>query len=290
VSESSHILKCALLGSQIEHSLSPAIHHALFPLIKDRTGSGFSSIQYEPIACPSREYAIRWVDEARRFGFHGANVTHPYKALAVEFAESPSALARTIRSANTLTFEDEIRADSTDGQGFLNALRRRSSETFAGYDLIVLGAGGAARAVLWALNDFRFESRTVAVRDSARADLISSLCPSARIVKISGVHRRANPCFVVQATPVGLDRTSNILPDFEWRSQDVAYDLLYRPIETAFLANAGPAGAVTIDGLGMLIEQAALSQMIWMTGESAARSPLTDDEFFSLWERFATEE
>jgi shikimate dehydrogenase len=70
----------------------------------------------------------------------------------------------------------------------------------------------------------------------------------------------------------------------------VAYDLLYLPIETAFLADAGRAGAVTIDGLGMLIEQAALSQMIWMTGESAARSPLTDDEFFSLWERFATEE
>lgn len=289
MSASSPILKCALIGSEIGHSLSPNLHRALFPLIRFRTGYKFSEILYEAISCESREEAIKWIDEAYHFGFHGANVTHPYKTLAVEFSEKPSMLARTIRSANTLTFDRSIQADSTDGQGFINALRRRSKETFEGFDLIILGAGGAARAVLWALKGYLLATRTVAVRDLDRAAVVASMLPSMRIVRLTEIRRSNNPCFVIQATPVGLDGASNPLADFEWRPGDVAYDLLYRPIETPFLAEARRAGAVTIDGLGMLIEQAALSQTLWMTGQSATVSLLTDSEFFSLWTQFATQ-
>jgi shikimate dehydrogenase len=222
------------------------------------------------------------VAEMRSGGYTGANITYPYKQIAAEALARPSKLVRKIHSANTLRFGPQIVADSTDGAGFLHALRRKSTETFAGYDLVLIGAGGAARAILWQLRELPFASITVASRTTENARRAASLVKDARAIGIDRVTRGSNPALVVQATPVGQESTENILSSYEWRATDVAVDLVYRPIETAFVKSAKSARATTIDGLGMLIEQAALSQMIWLTGTVPTHSPLSERQFHLL--------
>lgn len=287
LSASLPILKAALIGRSLGHSISPALHQALFPLLREHSSGEFTSIEYDLIECATAPDMFASVADKRRTGYIGANITYPYKHVAAEAMARPSKLVRKIRSGNTLYFSTLIQADSTDGAGFLSALRRRTTEQFAGFDLIILGAGGAARAVLWQLRELPFASITVAARDSDKAQKAAATVANTHSTTIESLQRSKNPALVLQATPVGQENSDNIVPDFVWRKEDVAIDLVYRPIQTSFLSAAKSAGATTIDGLGMLIEQAALSQMIWLTGSMPAHSPLTDRQFHAVWDELA---
>ena len=289
MSGSSPILKAALLGRSLGHSISPALHQALFPLLREHTQSDYTGIEYEAIECETAPDMFGWVAAARKAGYTGANVTYPYKQIAAEALARPSKLVRKIHSANVLRFGTLLHSESSDGAGFLTALRRKTSETFAGFDLIVIGAGGAARAILWQLRELPFASIAVAARDAERATVLKRMVPATNITTIDGLARGQNPALVIQATPVGQESDDNIVPSFEWRKSDIAADLVYRPLQTAFLTAAKSAGATAIDGLGMLIEQAAYSQMVWLTGMLPEHSPLTDRQFHALWEQFSTE-
>jgi shikimate dehydrogenase len=281
------ILKAALLGRTLGHTISPALHQALFPILLPHTPGEFSEIHYDAVECASQAEMFAWIAEARRQGYRGANVTYPYKPVIAEAIARPSKLARKICSANTLLFSSQIHSDSTDGAGFLTALRRRTSETFAGFDLIVIGAGGAARAILWQLREFPFATITIASRDVERAKTSSNLIAGMKFIPLEAVHRGPNPVMVIQATPVGQQSSDDPIGGFGWRAGDVAADLVYSPLDTAFLVAARSAGAATIDGLGMMIEQAALSQMYWLTGSIPQHSPLTHKQFQDLWDMFS---
>jgi shikimate dehydrogenase len=193
-------------------------------------------------------------------GFRGANVTIPHKLPALALADSASDAARAIGAANTLTFSgDGIEADNTDAGGFLAAV----GEPLAGTRALVLGAGGGARAVIWALADAGAADVAVWNRTPERARRLADEL-GARAVE------RPEPAdIVVNATSVGLrvEDSLDALPLSEIDAPRLACDLVYRGgAETPFVHWASRACARAIDGIEVLVQQGALSFRRW-TGQ-----------------------
>lgn len=184
-------------------------------------------------------------------GYGGANVTVPHKLAALALADSSTSTAQAIGAANTLTFGDGISADNTDAGGFLAAL----DEPVEGRTALVLGAGGAARAIVWALVDAGAAEVSVWNRTPERAEELAAAF-GARAVQ------RPEPAeIVVNATSVGLHEGS--LPLDELDAPATAVELVYGSRETPFTAWATERGARMVDGLEILVHQGALSFIRW---------------------------
>jgi shikimate dehydrogenase len=196
-------------------------------------------------------------------GYRGANVTIPHKPAALAVAATATAAARAVGAANTLTFEPggAIEAHNTDAGGFLAAL----GEDPRGARALVLGAGGAARAVVWALVDAGAADVSIWNRTHARARELAGAF-GARAVE------RAEPAeIVVNTTSVGLHPGDDVaqLPLADLDPPRVACDLVYRAGgRTPFAAWGEAAGARVVDGLEVLVRQGALSLTHW-TGREA---------------------
>jgi shikimate dehydrogenase len=197
-------------------------------------------------------------------GFAGANVTVPHKGAALAAADTLSETAREIGAANTLSFADgEIRADNTDAGGFLAALPASP----AGERALVLGAGGAARALVWALG-----------REGAQVDVWNRTeLRSRNLCEELGGTPVATPDpagyrLLVNSTAVGLhgeDPFAELpLEPSAFRPGQVVVDMVYGGEPTALLRAAAAAGAETVDGIEVLVHQGALSFEIW-TGRRA---------------------
>jgi shikimate dehydrogenase len=195
-------------------------------------------------------------------GFRGANVTIPHKPAALALADDTSDVARAIGAANTLTFAGgRIAADNTDAGGFLAAL----GEPPDGMRALVLGAGGAARAVVWALAEHGAADVAIWNRTPARASELAGAF-GARAVE------RPEPAdLVVNTTSVGLDPDDDLdaLPLDALDDAAVVCDLVYRAGGLTPFAEWGTrAGARVVDGLEVLVRQGALSFELW-TGRDA---------------------
>lgn len=243
-----------VLGSPVAHSRSPAMMGAAFAEL----GLDW---RYQRLPVPPElfEETVRALPGS---GFRGANVTIPHKVAAVDVADDVTPTAYAIGAANTLTFAGgRIAADNTDAGGFLAAL----GEPPAGMRALVLGAGGAARAVVWALVDAGAADVAVWNRTAARArELAESL--GARAVA------RPEPAdLVVNATSVGLDPGDGLeeLPLGGLDGAAIACDLVYRPGGlTPFAEWGSRAGARAVDGLEILVRQGAIAFEAW-TGQMA---------------------
>lgn len=198
-------------------------------------------------------------------GFAGANVTVPHKGAALAVADEMSATAREIGAANTLTFAaGAIRADNTDAEGLLRAL----PDSPRGRRALVLGAGGAARAVVWAL-----------VREGAEVDVWNRTeLRSRRLCEELGgrpvdAPAQADYQLIVNSTAVGMGgedpfealplSTTGFVPG------QVVVDMVYGGERTALLAAAAAGGAAVVDGIEVLVRQGALSFEIWTGREPA---------------------
>jgi shikimate dehydrogenase len=261
----------ALLGYPVEHSRSPAMHGAAFRAL----GMDWS---YEAIAVEPERFdaAVRSLVER---GYAGANVTIPHKLRALEVADSASEVARAAGAANTLVFSSgRIAADNTDAAGFLAALRERAEpEAPEGMRALVLGAGGAARAVVYALLGAGATGVSVWNRHPERAlALVDELAGLA-----VGENLRAVPepdagaaDLIVNATSVGMAPPGAGEPnpeDFkELRlsadaldDRQVIVDLAYRDGVTALVREARARGMRCVDGLDVLVHQGAVSFGLW---------------------------
>ena len=250
----------AVIGSPVRHSLSPALHNAAF------AAAGVDWVYTAFEVAPGQAGAA--LAAMRALGLGGLSVTMPHKddiAAAVDVL-SPSAAA--LRTANTVVrgADGRLEGHSTDGEGFVASLREAGVDP-SGAAVAVLGAGGAARSVVDALARAGAASVAVVNRTPAKAAVAAALAGSAGVV--GAREHVAAADIVVNATSVGMgvvDGAVDALPvdPALLHAGQVVADLVYHPLDTALLVAARAAGATTVDGLGMLVHQAALQQQLWL--------------------------
>lgn len=245
--------RLAVLGHPVGHSRSPAIHNAALSALGIGEEWSYEAIDVKPDAFEARVRAMPGE------GFAGANVTVPHKGSALALADELSETAREIGAANTLVFADgEIRAENTDAGGLLNALPDSPGDKRA----LVLGAGGAARAVVWALLR---EGAEVAVWN--RTELRSrNLCEELGGEPVAAPDQSAYDV-IVNSTAVGLRGEDPFvelpLDPTRFVPGQTVVDMVYGREPTALLRAAEAAGASIVDGLEILVQQGALSLEIW---------------------------
>jgi shikimate dehydrogenase len=250
----------ALIGSPVEHSLSPVIHQAGF----DAAGVDWVYAAFDVAAGRAAEALAAM----RVLGIAGLSVTMPHKHEVAAAVDRLDPAAAALRSVNTVGWDgDALIGSSTDGAGFVASL------TEVGIDVsdarvAVLGAGGAARSVIDALGRAGAASIGVVNRTSERAESASQLADVAFVGTRDDVARAD---LVVNASSVGMGIDPAAATDADLPCEiellgptQIVADLVYHPIRTAWLFRAEHAGARTVDGLGMLVHQAALQQRAWL--------------------------
>lgn len=214
-------------------------------------------------------------------GYVGGNVTLPHKEAAFRSATESTEVARRLQAANTLWLEDGKRhADNTDVHAFAANLDERAPEWRNGKSALVIGAGGASRAVLLALIDAGFEKIALLNRTPARAEELTR--HFGRPVEAGGLDHLADALaeadLIVNATSAGLhDEAGLVVPWHAARKSAVATDLVYVPLVTPFLAGAHEQCLTVVDGLGMLLHQAVPGFELWF-----GVRPTVDDELRAL--------
>ncbi len=254
-----------VIGDPVGHSLSPLLHNAAF----DALGLDWVSAAF-PVAAGRVADALTGM---RALGIRGLSVTMPHKHDAAVLVDESTTVADRLGVVNciTLTGAGRLVGDSTDGAGFLQSLQRGAGFDTAGRRCLVVGAGGAARAVILALAEAGAGEVVVVNRTPTRAEEAARLAGGCGRVGTGADVAQAE--LIVQATSVGMggvgsDGTSMpIDPTVLHRGQLVA-DLVYHPLVTPLLAAARERGADTVGGLGMLVHQAALAVERW-TGRDA---------------------
>jgi shikimate dehydrogenase len=250
----------ALIGSPVEHSLSPVIHQAAF----DAAGVDWAYAAFD--VAPGR--AADAIDAMRVLGIAGLSVTMPHKHDVAAAVDRLDPAATALHSVNTVSWDgDDLVGSSTDGAGFVASLAEVGVDV-DGARVAVLGAGGAARSVIDALGRAGAAAISVINRTTERAESASLLAAVGSVGTADDVTRAD---LVVNASSVGMGvdpaaATDDDLPcdpRLLAPSQIVA-DLVYHPLRTAWLVRAEQIGARTIDGLGMLVHQAALQQQAWL--------------------------
>lgn len=246
--------RACVIGWPIEHSRSPLIHGYWLK----RYGIDGS---YEKIAVEPKDLAA-FLANLGANGFAGCNVTVPHKEAALAVAAERQTSAKRIGAANTLWLENSrLHADNTDSYGFMTNLK----ESAAGWQrrdapVSILGAGGAARAVLHGFLEAGVGEVRVFNRSKSRAEALAQHFSNR--VKVYDWDTRSNAsrdsAVLVNTTSAGMKGESSLAMDFKgFHSECVVADIVYVPLETSFLTQARAAGLRTVDGLGMLLHQAA---------------------------------
>lgn len=244
--------KAFVIGWPIKHSRSPLIHR--FWLKRYGIDGDYvrEAVEPEAIAAFLQNFGAR--------GFVGGNVTLPHKEAAFRACAVRTPVAQRLEAANTLWLEaGKLCGDNTDVYGFAANLDERAPEWRSGGTALVIGAGGASRAVLQALIDASFKSVVVLNRTIARAEMLARQFGAP--VSAGGlgelVDALPNADLIVNATSAGLhDEARLFLPWASAKKTAIAADLIYVPLVTPFLADASKAGLKAVDGLGMLLHQA----------------------------------
>jgi shikimate dehydrogenase len=245
----------AVIGSPIAHSRSPALYGYW---LKRYGIKGF----YIPMDVAQADLATV-LRTLPKMGFVGANVTIPHKEAILQIADVISDRAALIGAANTLIFrkDGKIQADNTDGAGFIANLRQNAPYWApSSGPAAVFGAGGAARAVIAALIEVGVPEIRLANRTRARADALRSDF-GAKVHVHEWVQADAmidGAATVVNTTSLGMTgKPDLVLPLGSLSPQALVTDLVYTPLKTQFLIEAEERGATVVDGLGMLLHQAA---------------------------------
>jgi shikimate dehydrogenase len=258
-----------VIGDPVGHSLSPAIHNAAF------AATGIDAVFVAlPVTADGLPVAVAG---ARALDLLGLSVTMPHKAAIAQHLDDRRHEAEVLDAVNCVVRDgDRLVGANTDGPGFVDALTAASVD-LVGTRVLVLGAGGAARAVIHALAGAGVAEIGVANRSAERAQ--AAVLLGGRDARIVDAADAPDFDVVVNATSVGMGEpaAAGALPVAADRLREgqVVVDLVYEPVETALLAAARSVGARAVDGVGMLVHQAAHAFHLW-TGVEAPVTAMDD--------------
>ncbi|MFC5471643.1 shikimate dehydrogenase [Cohnella suwonensis] len=263
----SHTVLYGVIGDPVRHSKSPVMlnrafretgingAYAAFHVTPDRLGESIAGV--------------------RGLGFRGLNVTIPHKVEVMAFLDEISEGARAIGAVNTIVNDNgRLVGYNTDGIGYVRSLKEEAEPDLSGKTIVVLGAGGASRGILWALAQEKPAAILLANRTEARAAELASAFPPAYRISAIAWSRLQAACaeadVVVNTTSVGMSPNADGVPiDPNWlKPGAVASDLIYNPLKTAFLRRAEERGCRAHGGLGMFVYQGAYAFEYW-TGTTA---------------------
>ncbi|WP_408954687.1 shikimate dehydrogenase [Natroniella sp. ANB-PHB2] len=262
-----------LLGDPVEHSKSPVMHNAVF----DQLDLNYRYLAFQVKAEEVKE-ALQGI---KALGIKGVNVTIPHKEVVINSLDSLSKEAKLIGAVNTIeNKEGRLIGHNTDGQGFMKALEKEGGFSAQGKKVLIIGAGGAAKAVAFQLglegaSELYITNRTFESAVNLAKDLDEKLTLSK--VKAFPLEEEAlvndlpELDLIVDTTPIGMYPQTNIAPvigDRLLEKSSLITDLVYNPVETVLLKRAKELGVKTVSGLGMLIYQGAIAFEIW-TGQKA---------------------
>jgi shikimate dehydrogenase len=252
--------KAAVIGWPISHSKSPLIHGYW---IKQFAING----SYEPIALNVEDF-VSGIHNLVAQGYRGCNITIPHKETALDMADSISDRAKAIGAANTLVFKDgKIHADNTDGIGFINNLKQGAPHWKASNGTaLVLGAGGAARAIIYALLQEGAPKIIIANRTVEKAEKLAGffgdMVSVTSMDKVTGIFGETHT--IVNTTALGMTGQPELVIDLSNLPKTaLVTDIVYNPLKTALLKQAEDLGLETVDGLGMLLHQAVPGFEAW---------------------------
>lgn len=252
--------KYLVLGNPIAHSKSPIIHTAF-------AGQTAEALEYDRLLVEPADFTGT-IRRLQSEGIRGVNVTVPFKQDAYRIADECSDRAGKAGAVNTLVFREDgsIFADNTDGAGMVRDIVHNHRYAITDKRVLVLGAGGAVRGVLQPLIGQQPASITIANRTHARAEALQAVFKDDFDIKASGFAALSGQVFdlVINGTSLGLQGKVAPVPDGILAGGAVAYDMMYGGGSLPFQYWARQQGAdATMDGLGMLVEQAAESFLIW---------------------------
>lgn len=264
---------CAVIGWPVAHSLSPPIHNAAF------SATGLDYV-YIPLAVAPDALGAA-VAGFRAAGLAGINVTVPHKVNIIPFLDALDRSAELVGAVNTVVFAaGRAIGHNTDLAGFVNSLAA-AGVTIAGRRAVLLGAGGAARAVAWGFIEHGAAAVTVGARDAAKATAFAASFPAGSVAGCGwqgeAFAASLGCCdILVNCTPLGMHPRAAEEAPLDWAALNpkaAVCDLIYTPPLTKFLARARERGHLTVGGAGMLIEQGAAAFTLW-TGREAPREAM----------------
>jgi len=267
------MIQLGLIGYPVSHSMSPKIQNAA---LKAFGLDGDYSLF--PVAPDDKQGLKNLFNRIHSGEIRGLNVTIPHKQNVIEFMDELTPTAKAVGAVNVIYMrDDKLVGDNTDAGGFLSDLKRVTNSAFnIPHSAMVLGAGGSARAVVYALTNDGWKV-TIAARRLEQAQELASRFEGVNAIELNfQTFKRSNIQLIVNTTPLGM--TPNIdsspLPEGVTLSQStIVYDLVYNPRETKLVRDARSQGLQATTGLGMLIEQAALGFELW-TGHVPSRDIL----------------
>lgn len=257
-----------VMGWPVEHSLSPAMQNAVLKK---------AGLDYAYIALPVPPQQLeRAVDGLRAMGFCGWNVTIPHKTDIMKFLDEVDSSAKMIGAVNTVVNKDgRLKGFNTDAAGFLRGLEY-SGFNAAGRNAVILGAGGAARAVIWGLCRAGVSDIVLGVRNPEKAEILVEMYRDYVPIKaLSWESEEFRSEFktaelLVNTTPLGMSPNTDGMPPVELEllpKTALVYDIVYTPAETRLLKEANGLGHATVNGEYMLAGQGAEAFRMW-TGQT----------------------
>lgn len=246
----------AVIGNPIAHSKSPEIH-------SDFAKQFGIDLQY------TKELVA--IDDFSHFAKNffqyasGANVTVPFKEDALQFADKLSEEAKLAGAVNTLSKKQgNIIGDNTDGIGLVRDIRDNHQQSFRNKRILIIGAGGAARGVILPIAKEKPDAIYLVNRSPEKAQkLVEQFCQYAPMTALTFSELNQSFDIIINATSASLSGQSLPLSDKIFTLESFAYDMMYQAMPTAFMTFARKHHATAVDGLGMLVEQAAKSFEIW---------------------------
>ncbi|MDD3114329.1 MAG: shikimate dehydrogenase [Anaerovibrio sp.] len=265
-----------VIGNPIGHSLSPAMQNA---------GIRAAGLDYVYIAMPVlNEELAQAVTGLKALGFRGFNVTIPHKQAIMPYLDEIHEDAQIIGAVNAVLNDNgHLIGYNTDVIGFIQGMKDRGFQP-AGRQALLLGAGGAARAIIWGLIKENVKSLTIGVRNAAKAQQVAEYFGKYMDIHILDWHSAEFAAALGQAellinsTPLGMVPRTDAMPPVDWSRVDpqaFVYDIIYTPAETLFLKAARQHGCRTLNGEAMLVGQGAEAFRLW-TGNTLPPVPMAE--------------